>query len=1308
MAGNTRYESNSAASPEELGFTGSYPNGQKGNYPTASLDRSGSFREGSESRSFGSGASTPRASSSSEVGSILQYLLLDPITMGDQKYTRSGELRRVLGISLGNAAEDNSFGAVLSKPPPPVATEELKRYQTSILETAQRARSRYKRFNESLLKLSKYCEASTLKKQHRNEMPISERSGTSNFMKMGIQIHRNASDLGTQRLEERNRNVVLNKRVRSSVAESRADSRSNTLPRQQMGKDREILRNGSEGSDLPEEKVRRLPAGGEGWDRKMKRKRSVGSVFARSTDSDGETRRIMHHKLNNEPGLQSYDSQGFSTGSLNGTCGISKLDGSSSPAFSNPRGVLKNESEKASLARDFSDSVNKERLLSKANNKLNFLEDNHTVSPSSVLKGKASRTPRTGCVTTTNSSPNFSRSSAPTDGWEQLPSMTKVNSFGGASNCKRTIPAGPSSPPMAQWVGQRPQKISRTRRANVVSPVSNHDEVQISSEGGQGYPSDFRLTSVGCNGSLLAKDIANGNQLAKVKHERVFSPARLSESEESGVGANHEGRPKQKGISNGIEERSENTNIGPSAVLMKKNKIYNGEDTGDGLRRQGRMGRGASVSRSNISPLREKLESPAASAKPIRNMKLVSEKNGSKSGRPPLKKISDRKSFIRAQTATGGSPDLTVESGDDREELLEAAKYACNASRLCCSSTFWKKMEPFFSSPSSEDVAYLKLQLKSVKELHQSISDMSNLSSNILDDLLYQEDLKSHLAFEENEKCFEDHDFPKKLTDKNLTNQVLENGPSCEMLEGIDQLTPLYQRVLSALIVEDECEEEFEENNEGRNISFQNNRDRPPGDSYFAIEFDPRNKDRMDFHYDSMLGLGFQTDKLSAVDDFSCHGNGTVNRASSVYHNQLHIDDCFQGDQGFLISKLTEFPKYLGDSNGMLSAETNASVISTFDCQYQQTCLEERLLMELQSIGLHLEKVPDLTDGEDEEINQEIIELHRGFLQQVAKKKVILNKLTKTVEESKTVEAGVLEQVALDKLVELAYKKLLATRGSYASKFGVAKVPRQVAVAFMKRALARCRKFGDTAKSCFGEPPLRDVILAAPPCSGNHTESPTFAGLSVQSNMHSGTPNSRHDPGSSVAGSFSSKADDFGESGPLLSRGKKKEVLLDDIGGNGLLRATPCLGNGTKGKRSERERDKDKKDASARNLVAKGGRGTKGDRKTKSKPKQKTAYLSSSGDRMNNKLKDTSSNKKQDYEYNPQNSSKQSNRITEMQDLSVELGIGDDDMGGHQDLSNLFNFEEDGLPENDLMGLDIPMEGLEIPMDDLSELNMLL
>ena len=43
----------------------------------------------------------------------------------------------------------------------------------------------------------------------------------------------------------------------------------------------------------------------------MKRKRSVDNVFNRPMDNDRELKRAMHHKLNNETGMQADDAQGF-------------------------------------------------------------------------------------------------------------------------------------------------------------------------------------------------------------------------------------------------------------------------------------------------------------------------------------------------------------------------------------------------------------------------------------------------------------------------------------------------------------------------------------------------------------------------------------------------------------------------------------------------------------------------------------------------------------------------------------------------------------------------------------------------------------------------------------------------------------------------------------------------------------------------------------------------------------------------------------------------------------------------------------
>lgn len=61
-----------------------------------------------------------------------------------------------------------------------------------------------------------------------------------------------------------------------------------------------MFRASSGGSVQGEEKIRGLPAGGEGWDKKMKRKRSVGAVVTRAMDGDRDLKRAMHQKVPNE------------------------------------------------------------------------------------------------------------------------------------------------------------------------------------------------------------------------------------------------------------------------------------------------------------------------------------------------------------------------------------------------------------------------------------------------------------------------------------------------------------------------------------------------------------------------------------------------------------------------------------------------------------------------------------------------------------------------------------------------------------------------------------------------------------------------------------------------------------------------------------------------------------------------------------------------------------------------------------------------------------------------------------------------
>ncbi|KAI4347878.1 hypothetical protein L6164_008655 [Bauhinia variegata] len=1322
MAGNSRFDI-SAAGSEGLSLKGTFPNGQRGSLMSASLDRSGSFREGNDGRMFSSGAGLFRRNPASpgDLPPLSQYLVLDPITMGDQKYTRSGELRRVLGISFGSASEDCPFGAANLKPPPPVATEELKRFKASVLESSVKARGRSKRLDESLHKLNKYCDALNLKKQHRNEILMNERLGGSNLSKMGNQTCRSPSELMNQKLEDRHKNIILNKRVRTSIAEIRAEGQSNNSMRQGLviGKDRDTLRDGGECCDFVEEKMR-LPAGAETWDRKMKRKRSMGSVFARSVDGEGEMKRVMHLKLNNESGLQSSEVQGLRSGSSGSN---SKLDVTSLSASSNTCTTAKNELDKVS--RDLTDGSNKEIVLK--GNKFNVRDNSSVGGAYTLSKGKASRAQRAGPLM--DGKPSVvPRSSGMLEVWEQPSSANRPNAVFGTSNRKRPLSTVSSPTSMAQWVGQRPQKISRTRRANVVSPILNCDEVQMSSEGCSPSDDGTKMTSSVTSGSVPAKVVVNSIQQGRVKYENISSPARLFESEKSVVGESGESKLKEKGLGSGeFDKRSlcDSPNISTSASATKKNKISNKEEIGDGLRRQGRSSRGSSTLRTSISPVKEKLEATTLT-KLQRSMKPASEKNGSKSGRPPLKKSSDRKATARLGHPSTDSPDIAGDSDDDREELLAAANFASSASYSGCSSTFWKKLEPVLAPVNLEDIARLKQLVKSVEEDYTYLSEMVAPRSDTLDGLQHKNSLlsQSPISTEIQRSILGQIDSKEISSVLDMIDQHNISFLGRKIDSPTNKVAPLYQRVLAALIEDTNDEEPVRETN-----FLSCERDGSLAMACFTQAVEHKSRVRTEFESTTLSSS--QAKNHCASDTFSCNGNATLTNGLNI-HDQV-LDDLLSKRQGPLHSENETFPMLAENVSGiLLGVHTDPSCLPSLNCHYEKMSLEDKLLLELQSVGVFPEAVPDLADGDSEAIDQEIIELQRGLHQQVCKKREYVMKLIQPVEERREMEQRTLEQVAMDKLIESAYKKKLATRGSSAARYGLPKISKQVAMAFMKRSFARCRKFEETGRSCFMEPLFKDVLFATP-THDNCAGSAVTVHLPQTQNSEQGSPLTGFIPCREQYGLQSGKSgsnpvemfgnlnhpsdQEFARTGPIVNRGKKKELLLDDVGGGAYSRSASTIGNsfmgGAKGKRSERERDKD---TSGRNSITKASRPSagysRGERRTKAKPKQKTAQLSASGNGSLSKLTDTTNSEHQlatgsgevianggNRNSNVEPMSKEADETIDFTNLheldSIELGVANEDLG------SWLNIDEDGLQDHDAVGLDIPM-------DDLSELTMLL
>lgn len=79
-------------------------------------------------------------SSSSDIPPLPQCLPLENITLENQKYPRSVELKKVLAVPLGNTLEDHHFGVGHSKPTPPLATAKLKKFKDSVQDTSNKAR----------------------------------------------------------------------------------------------------------------------------------------------------------------------------------------------------------------------------------------------------------------------------------------------------------------------------------------------------------------------------------------------------------------------------------------------------------------------------------------------------------------------------------------------------------------------------------------------------------------------------------------------------------------------------------------------------------------------------------------------------------------------------------------------------------------------------------------------------------------------------------------------------------------------------------------------------------------------------------------------------------------------------------------------------------------------------------------------------------------------------------------------------------------------------------------------------------------
>ncbi|KAG9157443.1 hypothetical protein Leryth_010282 [Lithospermum erythrorhizon] len=996
----------------------------------------------------------------------------------------------------------------------------------------------------------------------------------------------------------------------------------------------------------------------------MKKKRSgikhdvpKNPLATKPSDALLDSKQGLHQRLSVETRPRFSDTHGFRSGMVNGGMGVGKADGI--PQESGVRSTLsRTDCDNNMLLHDRRDYLTgSDKQMVNGINKVNAREDFRSGSPTSKTKMKAiSRTARSGSGLVPKPSPVIQQSAV--SDWEVSHCTNKGPAANGVNNRKRSVSARSSSPPVAQWSGQRPQKISRTarRRTNFLPIVPSSDATPPPDVAPHLDAAPYEMGSERC---LLA----NSPQLAKLISDSFSS---LSESEESRAA---EIKTKEKNKNDVMDEKA-GVHVQKMSTLLppRKNKVFDGEGQGGGIRKRGRTGRTAST-RSLMHLKVEKVGS-ALTTKQLRTSRLALNKKESKGSRLETRRLSDRKPYARQKhTTVNAAADFSVTSNDGHEELLTATIGVLSRAEAL-SSPFWKKMEPYFRYISDMDLAYLKHQISIRLDMSspEPFALESNISHSVSNGFGSSEVSKIGSTTVGDELKPDHKDSSKKV-----------------------QQIPLYQRLIAALVPEEGNEKVYHNGHE----------------SVFLDTCKSRFEHEVDFECGHAASNGHQSNANGWCFDELNH----VMPDNSII--PISVAE----------SKYNEADNYLCSDQQMMP-EQHSSTCS--EEHYNCMSINERLLLEIRSVGIFPDQVPYLELSEDDEIEKSIGSLHAKYDKLVSKKQDSLRKLLPSASEARELQEKEYESRALDKLVEMAYEKYMTCWGpnAHGMKSASGKMAKQAALAFVIQSLERYREFVQTGSSCFGVPVYKDIFI-----SGisrlNDLQSDSVIGddsAKLQASLNECSTEIRASVPLDVLYSPSPEYDS-GKDKMSSNRVKKKQLLLDDVGGtNGTSSGFPCgIGSSfsscSKGKRSERDRDGK---GSVREVLSRQGTAkiggsvltdVKGERKLKTKSKQKGTQPSPSNSLMGKNTNQTnpgvllvpklSENArgvgKEDVELLDDPIDLSGLQIPEMGDL----GVHDDFSGQGEDIGSWLNIDEDGLHDDDFMGL-------EIPMDDLSGLNMMI
>ncbi|CAA3008371.1 Hypothetical predicted protein [Olea europaea subsp. europaea] len=1303
MSASSKFDLSSGSPDRPL-----YSSGHRGSYSTTSLDRSGSFCENMENQILSSLPNMTRNSSSvtqGDVTNFFQCVRFDPKTMVvDHKLNRPVAFKRLATAAVGIRLEDSLPGSSKSKPLPSPSSEDLRRLRAGVREGSTKARERVKTFNDCLSVINKCFPTISSRKRSRldtlsndrsNALLPTDRSGSGvSISKMGSQSHASMSsfELEQQRSEERTKNAIPNKRTRTSMVDPRANTPAR--PTGVVDKDREILRFPNSAVINGEDRTSSLTI--DGWEKsKMKKKRTgiktdatASSTVMKPAGSYRESKQIMQPRLPTDARSRMNDSYSFRPGSA----GVGKAEAALQQTGLGTRPSSRAEQDNSPLheRRERPTAPEKERLNLKAVNKANTREDLSSGTPTSSSKLNANaRASRLGSGGGVSKLSQVVQQATTCNDWEPSNCTSKLPGAVGANNRKRTPSMRSSSPPVPNWV-PRPQKMSRTaRRTNLVPIIPSSDETLTID------------TMPDVMGNERCMPGHSSRQL-KLKNDS-FSSAAFSESEESGA-AEAKPRDKNKKFDEMDEKCGQNVQKMSTLLLPhRKNKAASGEDHGDGVRRQGRSGRGFTSTRSLMNLTVEK-HGNVGTTKQIRSSRFGFEKN-ERAGRPPTRKPSDRKPYTRQKhNAANTAPDFL---DDGHEELLAAANAVTNTAHAI-SSLFWRKMEPLHRLISDTDISYLK--------------DQVNLGSTVDMPALVPLDAEGSASIHNGSGMNDPRREESETKGVELSSKHLAPGASTP------KEISLYQTLIAALIPEEGNQELCCSRNEDPRFDVYGSRFEMERDMETDTYCSPRSQNR-------------DISRCSASNGYRINADG------ELFYG---LDHTMPDHNGTSVPDMGILPIFNHLQNGLLPDQMMPGVECS-EYQYNKMSIKERLLLEIHSIGLYPDLVPDLGQTGDEEISGDLSRLDEKYQEEVSRKKSLLGRLLTSASEAKELQVNLFEQCALEKLVGMAYEKYMSCWGpnAHGMKSASGKMAKQAALAFVKRTLERCREFDATGKSCFAEPSYKEIFLSGVAHIGDiqavnssaDNESGKWqlstSGCSIE--VRTSAPlEAQHSPSSNNQEMYSSGVpisanlgfeQTTGKLDLWSNRVKKCELLPDEIVGGTVSSSTAIpssigssLLSSAKGKRSEREGKGNITEVLSRSGSTKIGRpalaNVKGERKPKSKPRQKTGQLTASVNgllgKMSERPKTTFCSASKSNEMSGSGTGKDKNDNMDLLEEPIDLsglqipGIGDlavhdDPAGQEEDLGSWFNNIEDvGLQDHDYMG------GLEIPMDDLADLNMMV